>query len=222
MVGLCGEDDVVEQPRHVLVVDDHEIIAKGCQQYFLEAGLAWRVDWLPSLGQAPDLAGVDVAVLDLRLDDGSSVADNVSGLEQRGVPVVAYTSAEAPNLVRQAIAAGVLAVVRKSTAPDELIEAVQAALRGEVCPGLDWAAAMDADSDFVEDNLRPSEREVLRLYAMGMKAPTVARALSLSDDTVPTYVKRIREKYRAAGRPADGPINLFRRAAEDGLVSYYE
>lgn len=212
----------MEQPLSVLVVDDHEIIAKGCQQYFLEAGLSWRVSWSASLGEAPDLTEVDAVILDLRLDDGSSVATNVSGLEQHGVPVVAYTSAEAPNLVREAIAAGVLAVVRKSTSPHELIEAIQAALRGEVSPGLDWAAAMDADTDFVEENLPPSEREVLRLYAMGMKAPTIARTLNMSAKTIPTYVKRIREKYRAAGRPADSTIDLFHRAAEDGLISYYQ
>lgn len=213
---------MMEQPRCIMVVDDHEIIAKGCQQYFSEAGLPWQVRWLPSLGEAPDLAGVDLVILDLRLDDGSSITSNVAHLEQRGVPVVTYTSAEAPNLVREAIRAGVLAVVRKSTTPAELIEAVRAALRGEVTPGLDWAAAMDADVDFVEENLRPKEQDVLRLYAVGVQAPAVGRALNLSGDTVSTYIKRIREKYRAAGRPADGPVGLFRRAAEDGLISYYE
>ena len=49
----------------------------------------------------------------------------------------------------------------------------------------------------------------------------MARILNLSKNTVNTYVARIRDKYRTAGRPADTRVDLFRRAAEDGLVSYY-
>jgi len=43
---------------------------------------------------------------------------------------------------------------------------------------------------------------VLAHYAEGEKSETVAHILSLSKNTVNTYVARIRDKYRAAGRPA--------------------
>ena len=59
-------------------------------------------------------------------------------------------------------------------------------------------------------------------YANGAKSERVGRMLGLSANTVNTYVARIRDKYRAAGRPADNRVDLFRRAAEDGLVSYWE
>jgi len=124
--------------------------------------------------------------------------------------------------VREAIAGGVLAIVRKSGPSSDLVRAIQDALDGRPSASLDWAAALDADEDFVVDYLAPIEADVLAHYAEGEKSETVARILNLSKNTVNTYVARIRDKYRAAGRPADTRVDLFRRAAEDGLVSYYD
>jgi len=56
----------------------------------------------------------------------------------------------------------------------------------------------------------------------GASSSSVARALSVSKNTVNTYIARIRDKYRESGRPAESRVDLFRRAAEDGLVSYYD
>jgi DNA-binding CsgD family transcriptional regulator len=62
------------------------------------------------------------------------------------------------------------------------------------------------------------EQQVLALYAAGAKAQTVATRLGVSGDTVNTYVRRVRQKYDRAGRPAASRIDLYRRAVEDGLV----
>ena len=206
--------------RSVLVIDDHDIIAAGCQSRFEQAGLPWTVHWLPGLPLTGDLPPTDLAILDLRLADVSTPTDNIHQLDERSIPVVVYTTADDPILVREAIAAGVMAIVRKSAPSSDLIEAAQAALEGRPSGGLDWASALDTDTDFVTECLTASEAEVLSLYAMGEKSGTVARALGKTPSTVNTYVATIRNKYRAAGRPADNRVDLFKRAAEDGLVSY--
>jgi len=202
------EEIDVDQACSIIVVDDHDIIAKGCRLVFEDAGLPWLVRWYASLHDVEWPDGRVLVILDLRLEDGSTPTQNLHEIERRGLPVIAYTSAESPILVREAIAGGVLAI--------------QDALDGRPSAGLDWAAALDADEDFVVDYLAPIEADVLAHYAEGEKSETVARILSLSKNTVNTYVKRIRDKYRAAGRPADTRVDLFRRAAEDGLVSYYD
>ncbi len=160
-------------------------------------------------------------ILDLRLADGSTPAENLAVCNENQIAVVVYTSGDNPDLIRQAIAHGALSVLRKTASADVIIESVRAAARGETTPGLDWAAAVDADEDFISRYLTPMEIEVLTLYASGELSDSVARQLNMSPGSVNTYINRIRNKYREAGRQVDSRVDLFLRAAEDGLVSYY-
>ena len=152
---------------------------------------------------------------------GSTPAENLARLGSHGIPAVVYTSGDNPDLVRQAIANGALAVLRKTAPPEELVAAVHAAVRGDTTASLDWAAAVDADEDFVSNRLSATEAGVLAMYASGELAETVARNMGIAPASVNTYISRIRAKYREAGRAADSRVDLFRRAAEDGLISYY-
>ncbi len=207
-------------PAVVAVIDDHEIIGHGVRVIFERLAPTTKVVYVPSLRQLS--VHPDVALLDLRLDDGSTPKQNLALLDARGVPTVVYTAGDSPYLVREAVSNGALAVLRKTATPRELVDTVAAAFRGEVTAGLDWAAAVDADEDFVLNRLSDTEAEVLAMYASGALAEAVARKLGVSPATVTTYVSRVRAKYRAAGREADSRIDLFRRAAEDGLISYYD
>ena len=96
------------------------------------------MQWVPSLHTAeglpvPELGAVDgrpvpdLAILELRLEDGSTPTDNIRELNERSIPVIIYTSGDERVLVREAIAAGVLAIVRKSTPDGELIDAATVA-----------------------------------------------------------------------------------------------
>lgn len=211
-----------QEPLSVVVVDDHEIVALGVSQAVEVSERISAVHHVPTVSALPEVDGPVVIVLDLRLADGSTPTENLQALGELGVPVVVYTSADDPVLVREAIAAGALSIVRKSAPPCDLVEAVLEASEGRTTPGLDWAAALDADEDFVSSHLSPTEAQVLARYASGEASDVVARQLGISRNTVNTYVSRIRDKYRSVGRAAESRIDLFRRAAEDGLVSYYD
>lgn len=214
--------DPTEPVPLVLVVDDHEIVGLGVRAAFESRHVPAKVRWYRSVADIPTPIPDCIVVLDLRLDDDSTPAENLAVLEGHGLPVVIQTSADDPYLLRQAIASGAMAIVRKSAPPAELVDAVLAAARGEASAGLDWAAALDTDGDFVSTHLTPVEADVLAHYATGEKSETVARKLDLSPHSVNTYVARIREKYRSVGRPATSRVDLFRRAAEDGLISYFD
>lgn len=190
---------MVSEQQYILVIDDHSIIAQDCQYQFTQAGLPWTVQWVPSLHTAEGLPVPDLAILELRLEDGSTPTDNIRELNERSIPVIIYTSGDERVLVREAIAAGVLAIVRKSAPDGELIDAATAALDGIPSAGLDWASTLDTDGDFVTEHLTPSEIRILSLYAMGAKPVTVARELGCTVPTVNTCMARIREKYRKAG-----------------------
>lgn len=205
----------------VIVIDDHHVVGLGVKAAFENRGVDASISWAPTVRDAKRLRG-QVAILDLRLADGSDPDRNIADLNERAIPVVVYTSGDDPYLVRRAIAGGALSIIRKSAPPEDLVEAVLAAADGATFPTPDWAAALDADEDFVADHLSDLEARILTHYASGASSACVARTLSVSKNTVNTYIARIRDRYREAGRHADSRVDLFRRAAEDGLVSYFE
>jgi DNA-binding NarL/FixJ family response regulator len=170
------------------------------------------------LATATDL---DLAILDLRLPDGSSPAANVADLAAGGIDnVLVFTSGEEPYLVRTAAKAGVLGVVRKSEHDSVLVAAVRQAAEGGVVGTMDWAMAIDGDAEFADVALSPRQREVLALYASGESAQRVASLSGLSPDTVNDYLSRIRQKYAASGRPAPTKTELYQRALEDGWLPF--
>ena len=203
----------------IVVIDDHEIVFLGVQHAFSEAGVSADFFYADSVHKVPTLLRLPaVAVLDLRLHDGSRPAESLGYLHRLGLPTVVYTSADNPVLVREAIGAGALAVVRKSAPPSELVESILAASEGRPSAGLDWAAALDADRDFVTENLTKNETAILALYASGETAERVAQQLFISRETVLDHIRRIRTKYAAIDRPAPSKLDLYRRAVEDGII----
>ena len=211
---------MIKTSTQIVVIDDHRVVGLGVKAAFEDRGADASISWAPTVREARWKRG-QVAVLDLRLADGSAPDKNIAYINGYGIPVVVYTSGDDPYLVRRAIAGGALSIIRKSAPPDDLVEAVLAAAEGVTFrPRI--AAALDADEDFVAEHLSDLEAQILAHYASGESSASVARALSVSKNTVNTYIARIRDKYRESGRPAESRVGLFRRAAEDGLVSYYD
>lgn len=201
------------------IVDDHPAVVLGiaatlsdCEDLEL-AGAGSTVAELLSQDR-----GFDVVLLDLVLADGSVPQQNVRTLVAASIPVLVFTSGERPQLVRDASRAGVAGMIRKSEGPGAIVRAIRMAARGEVVATPDWAAALDADADFVTARLTPREAEVLALYASGETAERVGAQLYISRETVIDHVRRIRSKYAAIDRPAPTKVDLLRRAVEDGFV----
>ena len=67
--------------------------------------------------------------------------------------------------------------------------------------------------------LSPRQVEVLIAYGAGNDLlDVVARRLGMFPETLKTHLRRIRQKYREAGRPAPTRRDLYVRAVEDGLL----
>ncbi|MFZ2526995.1 MAG: response regulator transcription factor [Rhodococcus sp. (in: high G+C Gram-positive bacteria)] len=199
-------------------VDDHDSLVRGLRAIIDEQPDMELVAAARTVSELlTQTTLLDLVILDLRLEDGSSPRANVEQLQNAGIPALVYTSGDEPYLVQMAAGAGVLGVLRKNVPETEFVEAVRHAASGTPVPTIDWAAALDADPGFVD--LSPQLREVLKAYATGASTKEVAASLDLSPDTVHDYVDRIRTKYALAGRPARSKIDLFKRAIEDGWLA---
>ena len=96
-----------------------------------------------------------------------------------------------------------------------LVSRVRSDLRARIAhPSVSSSSTEDADSA----HLSPAEERALRLYAQGYSTIEVAERMDVGYETAKTYLRRVREKYARAGRPASRKSELIRRAAEDGLL----
>ncbi|MFT3862579.1 DNA-binding response regulator [Micropruina sp.] len=201
------------------IVDDHPALILGTSVLInAHPGLVVTGTGASAAALLASGASYDIVLLDLILADGARTAGNVSAFVSRGVPVLAYTSGDRPELIREAGRAGVMGVIRKSEPPKRLIAAIHAVLRGEVVVSPDWAAAIDTDDEFVTAQLTAREAEVLALYASGETAERVAQRLYISRVTVIDHIRRIRAKYAAVDRTAINKVDLYQRAVEDGII----
>lgn len=196
------------------VVEDHALYAAGLRQVL--AGIEVEVAAVRSVAELP-ASGLHLVILDLLLGDGSAPADNIARLRGAGVPVLVVTSGERPDLVREALRAGVVGVVRKSERDEIIVDAVRRALRGEPVDTVDAAAAVDGDTGFLP-RLSPREREALTLWASGETAPGIADIMDVSVHTVHTFLRRVRQKYEETGEPVRTKAQLRAVAQRDGLV----
>jgi DNA-binding NarL/FixJ family response regulator len=204
----------------VAVVDDHESVRLGLKTACIDAGYdfvlaAASVDEFVT---ALDGRECDVVVLDLSLGDGSTVTENVKRVQAAGCAVLVHSIADRVAFVREALAAGAAGVIPKSSATEAVVAAVAVVARGEVLNNLEWASAIDADSDFAKVQLGRREREILHLYASGLPLKRAAEQLGIGYSTAREYLDRIRVKYVEVGRPAPTKVDLLRRAVEDGIL----
>src|SRR5664279_3478554 len=180
------------------VIDDHEAIRLGMSAA-LQNHPGHQVTLVDGAGTVPEFLerGIqaDVVLLDLQLDDGSDPLDNAESLIDAGYKVLVYSIADNVRLLRRALAGGAAGVCRKAEPISVTIASIEAVADGQVVISQEILAAIEGDSSYVAANLGPREREVLALYAAGFEVPEVAGRLTITENSVKEYLKRIRVKY---------------------------
>ncbi len=163
-------------------------------------------------------ADADVILLDLDLRDESTVERNVAAILAAGPAVLVLSASEKPVAVRTAMRAGALGYAFKSEQTGQIQEAIRevAAGRAWISPRLATIFATDDAAD--RPALSQQEARALQLYATGMPLKSVARKMTISDETVKQYLGRVREKYALAGRAAPTKLELYHRAVGDGYL----
>ena len=161
--------------------------------------------------------GADLVILDLDLNDGRSPVLNVASMADLGVPVIVVSALGDPATIRACLAAGVLGFVSKQARPEEVLQALTAALRGEQTMSPEVASALISQPND-QLNLSDQERRAMVLYASGLKMESVARRMNVSRTTAEEYIKRVRAKARKAGTPMPTKTDMYRMAQRAGML----
>lgn len=145
---------------------------------------------------------IDVVALDLSLNDGSTPGTNVASLIARGSIVVIYTIGDSSRLIREAVAAGAVAIAMKSDPLADTLAIIRRVAEGLTVDSAELAAAIDSDNHFVHHRLAPLEQEVLRLRAAGLSSIQVSRRTGIPDAESAAMLERIRLNFvRFSVRP---------------------
>jgi NarL family two-component system response regulator LiaR len=187
----------------VLIVDDHQVVREGLR-FVLDQEPDVEVVGEASDGRAALQAirelAPDVVLLDMMMPilDGTGVLTALRH-EESAPAVVVLTSSPGEEQAIEAIKAGALSYVPKSAAIDRVTGAVRAAATGASVLEPDVTAVLvsrlrELSGDGPLARLSMREREVLAELSRGRSNREVARALSLGEQTVKSYVSSILTK----------------------------
>lgn len=206
----------------ILLLDDHTVVRTGYRRLIdAEAGLRVVAE-AATADQAYHClqqGGIDVAVVDLSLRNGSGV-EAIRRMLARdpALRVLVLSMHDNAGFVTQAMRAGALGYLTKCSEPVEMLDAIRAVAAGRRVLSADVAqvlASATLEGERILNRLTPREFEVLRMAATGESASLIASQMHLSHKTVLNHLSMIRQKL-----DADNDFKLLRVAARHGLVDF--
>jgi two-component system nitrate/nitrite response regulator NarL len=196
---------------NIVLVDDHTLFRKGLAELLEREG---AVNVAAITGDPAEVADLlrshkpDVLLLDLNLGgtDGISLMQQLRA-EGFDLPVLILTVSEADEDLARALRSGAKGYLLKSMEPDEVVDAIERAGRGEtvVAPGMTakLVRLLDTKSKAAPsllDTLTQREREILTHLSRGESNKAIARELDISYDTVKLHVRHVLAKLNLSSR----------------------
>jgi DNA-binding NarL/FixJ family response regulator len=195
----------------IIIISDARLYREG-----LALSLA-GIDRVIVVGTADTLASAlacitenspDVALLDIAMPDALTLPDAVTAV---GAPVqiVAFSVAETEEEICTCAEAGIAGYVSRTGSREDLVAAVENAVRGEIVCSPRMAASLfrrlavrvrmtgQGDSQAI---LTPREHDIIALIDRGLSNKEIARQLKISTATVKNHVHSILEKLQVRRR----------------------
>lgn len=147
-------------------------------------------DWI-TLAESPSL--IDIAVIDQHVDDGVMLATRIRDLADRGIGTVVIGPATSPSRKNAMLRAGALDFIAYSESLEDLATSVMVVATEPRTP------LPEPAPHTTEPILGRREERALVLYASGRAMREVALDMQTTEETVKSYIKRARRKFRDAG-----------------------
>ncbi|MGR5906752.1 response regulator [Bacillus paranthracis] len=198
----------------VLLVDDHTVVLKGLA-FFLSTQEDIELVGEASNGKEALVkvgeTNPDVVLMDLYMPEMDGVETTACiKKEYPDVKVIVLTSFSDQAHVLPALRAGASGYILKDVEPDQLVEAIRSAYKGNIQLHPDIANALlsqtlpveeKEEEPFIQvDVLTARENEVLQLLAKGMSNKEIASVLVITEKTVKAHVSSILSKLHLSDR----------------------
>ncbi|MFE4710168.1 response regulator [Paenibacillus sp. NPDC056722] len=204
----------------VILVDDQQLVRHGLR-YIINAQddmeVVGEAESGPEAVELVRQVGPDVVLMDVQMPGGSGIAATPAILEHNpDCKVVILTTFDQEDYVYDGIRSGAAGYLLKDAAPEDMVDAVRAAFRGEAIFRTAVASkvigkAMSSRAPILPedhvpdrlpafDSLTERELEVLQQMAYGLRNEEIAATLYIGESTVKTHVHRILQKFSADDR----------------------
>ncbi len=210
----------VNVPTSVLLVDDHAVVREGYRR------LLERHPQIEVIGEAGSAAEAfeafralkpAVVVMDITLPGASGIEVMRRMLQHdAGARVLIFSMHEDAIFARHALQSGALGYVTKSSAPNELVDAIHAVAAGGRYVSAAIAQKLVLHDHAAErtriDALTAREFEVLQHLARGRSVREIAQSMGLTPKTVANHQSVIKQKLGA-----ESNLQLLKAAQQLGL-----
>lgn len=219
-------DPTVEQgPRRVrlALLDDHEVLLDTISSWIFANAPDFDLVLSASTWQQlvhSDNFPTDLVFIDFQLQETISIEARVRTCRAAGAKVIVISSLDTREARDRALAAGAAAFLVKTLPMREVMETARRIMgidHGEELQK-DWRPLPIGATNQSRPKLSHGEIDALKLYVSGLSTTDVADRMNVQYETAKTYLRRVREKYAKANRPASKKADLIRRAAEDGYL----
>jgi two-component system nitrate/nitrite response regulator NarL len=210
----------------VLLIDDHALVRKGLEELLRSRG----IEVVASVGTGEEgihqavALSPDIILLDIRMP-GMGGIETLEKLRASGVKssILMLTMSRDDGDLRAALRGGAEGYLLKDMNPEDLVPALEAALRGDNVVAKEMIGSLTRivqgqknesprRSAAPLSELTPREMEILSHVAEGQSNKMIARALNITDGTVKLHVKAILRKLGVHSRVEAAVI-----AVEQGL-----
>jgi DNA-binding NarL/FixJ family response regulator len=206
------------------ILDDHEVLLDSLGSWISANAPDFELvlsasTWLQLVHS--DKFPTDLVFLDFQLKEPVSIEARVRTCRAAGAKVIVLSSLDGRESRDRALDAGASAFLSKSLSMREVMDAARGVMGVDRDSELqrDWRPLPVGANTTTRPKLSPGEIEAFKLYVTGSSTADVAERMNVQYETAKTYLRRVREKYAKANRPASKRAELIRRAAEDGYLN---
>ena len=193
----------------VMLVDDHDMVRRGLATFLMAKQdlmlVGEAADGIEALEVCAEVQP-DVILMDLIMP-GMDGAETTRAIREQwpDVQVIALTSFQEKNLIKEALKAGAIGYLLKNVTVEELSAAIRSAHAGQSALSPEAIRVLLQDeADTVEKipdyKLTPREQEVLILLVEGLNNRQIAECLYVSRATSKAHVSHILGKLDVSNR----------------------
>ena len=208
----------------VIVADDHTLFREGlvallrtCPEIDVVGAVADGREVIHAAAEHQP----HVVLMDLRMPHVDGVEATRQLVDQaRDIKVLVLTTFDDDASIFSALNAGAVGYLLKDVSRSRLLEAIQAAARGEGplsdrigARVLRWLSGNERLSNANDTGLTARETEVLRLLGRGLSNKEIAAHIGLAEGTIKNHLTRVFDKLGVEDR-----TQAALRAAEHGLT----
>jgi DNA-binding NarL/FixJ family response regulator len=211
-MGWIGRGVGVERNGRIRVfaVDDHHVVLDGIRLQLANAAdveVVGTADTVLDARRRIQAARPDVAIVDVRLPDGSGIEliRDIRSLDP-SVACIVFTSYGQDRALFESVVAGAAGFLLKESSPAVLLDGIRRAARGETLIKREVlddlrARARSVPRDYgALAGLTPQERRILTYVTRGLTNGEIATELGLAEKTIRNYVSNLLGKLGMRNR----------------------